>query len=68
MVTWSGQVIVSVHKTESRSVSVSNTWKFPEVKFTDDDPLARVEIGPNMDSHLVRCVSKVDEYPPSSVS
>ena len=35
----------------------------PEGKFTDDDPLARVEIGPNMDSHLVRSVSKVDEFP-----
>ena len=56
MVTWSGQVIVSVHKAKSRSVSVSNTWKFPEVKFTDDDPLARVEIGPVWIAISIRCI------------
>ena len=44
-------------------LNVTKTRKYPEGKFTDDDPLARVEIGPNMDSHLVRSVSKVDEFP-----
>ena len=48
-----------------KSLCVSkNTWKFPEAKFTDDDPLARVEIGPvwiatyGMDEYPLRYVSE----------